>query len=533
MQHWLVAQNFCADYKFICKGATSEKGIGLDSNDLSFCYTWAPAALLDKPNAPSPKIKTALSEKQVFSVTVTTPEGDKYEDKITVLVYSLDVEIALPKIDGGAAIAEADEQTIGSQTFINIDNDDADATPDLNDNLVQGGDNELMKLKGKIKFYPDAVVALKNNEQGNDLSAGTERSLPKLVDFALLLKATKGDKNIALWKWEDKREKSSYTFTKDSMLAGTSEYFFERWIEGIEGNDVTRGTELELSLDNAANLALAPSAACAKDVVACTIVEITSVKWLGMGNGACNDEALTSKNATFEGDFLDRDTVYAATNSVRVFPDGRITGGVVSASKNKVKIEVKTKCAFALDAKIHLRAFDMDDPSQNSSIPKTDTINRPYGTNIGKLIVDPNDDDIAGTYGGGKGLIYDKHNDNRGLVNLKKFGDATGMSAKGIWSFTMPKNDSIKTGSTAFNALLFQVSEYAGDNYALFAASDSKFLDSLENYDAKDINTIMFVKGTARSLPITKGVQSDILTVWRLEYFLYRSCAEPANRTSG
>jgi hypothetical protein len=496
-QHWLNAQNFCADYKFICKGGIDEKGIGLRTNDSTFCYKWNdPDKLLNDANSPNPKIKKALDRKQEFTVKVTTPDGDLFEDKITVLVYSLDLEISLPKIDGGTAVAEADEQMVGSQTFINIDNDDADATPDLNDNLVQGGDNELMKLKGTIKFYPDIEFALKSSD------GSASKILP--------------DKNIALWKFNTKeisiaKNNTSYAFSKADLIFDplTNEFLFERWIEGIDGNDITRGTELELALDDSANSALAPSAACAKDIVACTIVEITSVKWLGMGNGALKTDNPVDTSGNFTGDFLDADTQYGATNSVRVFPDGRISGGVVGTSKNKVRIEVKTKCTMAIDAKIYLRAFDMDDPSQNKS--DIGIVNRPDG---GLLILDPNDDGIAGTYSGGGRQTYDIHNDNRALV---KYGSVPGIDANGIFSADiLASNKDITIND-------FQVSEFAGDNYQLFAANDRAHLLYLENKDDPDVGAIKDVSSGGRNLPISTGVKSNVLTVWRLLHLEYDS----------
>lgn len=425
---------------------------------------------------------------------MTTPDGELIEDQITIFVYSLDLEIYLPQIDGGAAVAEADEESVGSQTFNNIDNDDKDAIPDLNDNEVTGGDNELVKLRAKITFYPDILPAFQTPM--NDRGAYN-------VNFALHLNPIAGADNIKLWKWDYKKDKSDFIINKADLFGGGSVFFVDRYLEGIKGNDLTRGTKIRLELENQ-NTVFSPT--CGADVVALTVVEILAVKWLGMGNGALSDEAGT-KSPDFTGDYLDADTEYGATNSVRVFPDGRIEGGVVSASKNKVRIKIEMTPTAALPTKLYLRAFDMDDPSQNKK--DTGMINRPEG---GRLILDPNDDGISGTYEGGGGQTYDLHNDNRGLVNTRKYGYVNGMDSKGIFKVNISSKD------VTIND--FIVSEFAGDNYALFAASDSTHLLNFENKDSSDLDKI-YDTSKGRTLPIDKGVKSNILTVWRLLHIEY------------
>jgi hypothetical protein len=235
-----------------------------------------------------------------------------------------------------------------------------------------------------------------------------------------------------------------------------------------------------------------------------------------MDNGALADEAGTKSN-DFTGDYLDADTEYGATNSVRVFPDGRLVGGVVGTSRNTVRIKVEVKPNFAIATKVYLRAFDMDDPSQNKK--DVGIVNRPEG---GRLILDPNDDGIAGTYDGGTGLTYDMHNDNRGLVKGRKFGstfpDSSKMDVMGKFTISFPVGANVNNPDTT----KFQVSEFAGDNYVLFAASDKAHLLHLENKDELDSDTIKDVS-SGRKLPIDKGVKSNILTVWRLLHLEYDS----------
>lgn len=489
-------KDFCPDYKLLCKGEIPTAGIGYAANNPNYCYKWSPSGLLQNATVPNPVLTDALTEKTTFTVKVTTPDGELFEDQITIFVYSLDLEIYLPQIDGGAAVAEADEESIGSQTFINIDNDDKDAIPDLNDNEVVGGDNELVKLRAKITFYPDILPAFQTPT--NDRGAYN-------VNFALHLNPIAGADNIKLWKWDYKKDKSDFVINKADLIGGGSVFFVDRYLEGIKGNDATRGTKIRLELENQ-NTVFSPT--CGADIVALTVVEILAVKWLGMGNGALSDEAGT-KSPDFTGDYLDADTEYGATNSVRVFPDGRIEGGGVSASKNKVRIKIEMTPTAALPTKLYLRAFDMDDPSQNKK--DTGMINRPEG---GRLILDPNDDGISGTYEGGGGQTYDLHNDNRGLVNTRKYGYVNGMDSKGIFKVNISSKD------VTIND--FIVSEFAGDNYALFAASDSTHLLNFENKDSSDLDKI-YDTSKGRTLPIDKGVKSNILTVWRLLHLEYDS----------
>lgn len=488
--------NFCPDYLFICKDATGfSKSIGYNSNKTEYCYRWSPDNLLDNPNSPNPKINSALNSTQDFTVIITTPNGDLFKDKVTVYVYSLDLEIYSPRYKGGAMIADNEEDTKGAQTFVNLDNDDEDDKLDIDDNDVLPFDDELVKLKGKIKFYPELPTA-----------AASKGSNALIFGNFVKLNITSGADAVQLWQAESK----SISLPKPEYIIKTSEleketsgsepyYYFTVWAEAIKGHENPMATSFELSLVGDISEA---NNNCSKDKVYMTNVEIKEINWLGKGNGGTS--------APFTSDVLEEiddpsSTPTKKIKTLRVFPDGRFENGTVTASRDMVDIEIVLS-TIQENAKetVYLRAFDIDDPSQDKNSGNT-LIDMPNG----KLILDPNDEGGAGDYEGGAGLTFDEHNDNRGAVKIGnisyKWGNIDNMESDGLFQATVTTIKTIVKD--------FKVSQFAGDNYQLVASNNKDFLKSFKNLDKDDG---LMIKNTKIQEKDDIFAKSKILTVWRL-----------------
>ena len=152
------------------------------------------------------------------AITMThLPSGAKDQVKYTVL--SVDLEIYKPKVVDAAEpmIPDADEFTKGSVTFVNLDNDDNDSKFDhggaSTDDEVTGGDDELVKVKLKIKPF-------------------------SLTEGEVKLLATDGAGNIAVWTNDNKAVASAYTLGTvlnvpgDFTVDGDS-LVRTMWVEGI------------------------------------------------------------------------------------------------------------------------------------------------------------------------------------------------------------------------------------------------------------------------------------------------------------
>ena len=254
------------------------------------------------------------------------------KDVAKYTVFGALLEIHLPKVidQKESQVAEDVKLSIGSETFVNLDNDDNDGYFDGGgsvDAKVDGGDDELAKLV--LKVFP------------KDLRRGT-------VD----VEAVCGDGNVALWTTPEKEDGSGYGLgtglsvadgfaEKDGCLAKTM------WVEGVAAHTKPQGTVLRMKY--------AIEDAICDDKVAMTVVGVEQVKWKGRGN---------SINS---GDELDSDPNWPAgmeSDACRVFPGARAVGGnVESAPRDKVDVEVALTVAPPHALKLYLKSFDVDDPT--------------------------------------------------------------------------------------------------------------------------------------------------------------------------
>ena len=468
----LWAKRFCPDQVFICKDAQNSKGLGLVSNPTDkdgYCYFWTNddspiyQNLLDNLNVPNPTLKNAPLTSTTYKVTVIDDNGNKFTDEVKVFVYELKMEIYHPKVFNNGVNVLAGG--LGAQTFINIDNDDKDAEFDIDDEMVEGGDNELAKIKASIRFFGADLPTF----IGNGTSSKGGAAQPQLQNLCLQIKLTQGGNTVKMWLYDTKDTPCNYLFSLQQNQLGTEKdpsgntwKTAEAWVEGILAHSQQQEAKFQVSIvdiqesgGKQSGADISNGAGCSSAKVALTVMEVEYIKWIGMGNGGT---AVPYTSNDLECD---------ATNC-KVYPDGRYEGSSISTSKDKVKVEIKIKPAPTDAFTLFVKSFDMDDPSQNPNVVKSIIDRPPSGLLPDKLILDPNDDGIAGTYEGGQGLTYTIENDNRAKTN--KVGL---VSSNTIVSNISPSDDIFEVkflpNIAVVNTIEFIVSQFAGDNYKLYA----------------------------------------------------------------
>jgi hypothetical protein len=256
---------------------------------------------------------------------------------MTVKLYVMikaDLEIYKPAVIDSAQpmIPEADEATVGSATFVNLDNDDNDAHFDDTDDDVAGGDDELAKLTLKVKgTHPGSVIVLAGLAGGGD---------------------------VKLWKQQDKATASAYALGSSIPLADFTKvgdwFTKDLWVEGTTAQTTAFGTMFKLtqtfnSFDSS-------------DEAAIAVIGIEKVEWIGIDN-AVDDSDNLGADPNWPGGL--------APAAVRVFPDKRMffnSGSfrMDAQPRSIVDVNVTLSVAPPFAVKTYLRAFDSDDPSADA-----------------------------------------------------------------------------------------------------------------------------------------------------------------------
>lgn len=425
-----------------------------------------------------------VSQEGIYTVTVSDGScGAKASVTVIQLAASVtpDLEVYKPAVIDASEpmIPEADEDAPGkgAMTFVNLDNDDRDAIWDNEDKEVATGDDELMRLKLKV---PKPATG-------------------SAVKAAILTVSGGGSGDVKLWKSKNKlagEYTSGTTINLDKEEPG--HWTTELWLEALNAHTVQQAISLELRCGNGADCAGA-------DVVRVTNLGIQSIVWEGIGNGAAgntyNSNNLDTNDPNFSGP--------GGLSSRRVFPDRHYAG--TGPLNDKVNAVLTLSVAPVYPARIYLRTFDVDDPSENDGP------------------VDPNDRrrSLAGNYPGtGPGsivptLTYDENNDNRGTPNdapCCKFGLLEGADAEGIVAMDFPL---VGGGLSARRS--FQVSLHPGDNYRLAANGDFDFVRQLRNRDIDHSLHIADpeIRRDNGRMQLPAHYCSDVLTVWRLFHLEY------------
>jgi hypothetical protein len=488
---------------FICKDAKTSKGVGLETNPKHFCYLWETPnnALISDPTAPNPTLLTLPKASFAVTVTVFDDNGDVFVEVSNIFIYEIKLEIWQPK---WMSLNQVNLPSLSqplqiAQTFVNTDNDDNDDFFDIDDKDIPKGDNELVPIKAYLRLIGADFPTILGDETANK---GVILK-PDRIDADLL--PILGANTVKIWKAESKSilfdTYKLSTQNKDFVtetIANIEWLTFKGWIEGV----VAHTAPLQAQFGFAVGNDISADGGCNAKKVALTVAAVTSIDWIGIGNGEDNDK-YTSNDLCGKNN---------SATSCRVFPDGRFENGAVSASKDKVNIKITLSTALNDPFTLYVKSFDMDDPSQNKA--DIGVINRPpSGTLVDKLILDPNDDLKNGTYEGGQGLIYTVENDNRAT---KKIG--TMRALQGVNS-DLNNDDTFeayfKPNQKELKDIVFQVSQFAGDNYQLFAYCDKAHLQNLYNTDHLDGSKIVDLCISGKRLDCTEGI-SKVLTVWRL-----------------
>ncbi|MEM6453933.1 MAG: hypothetical protein AAF772_02450, partial [Acidobacteriota bacterium] len=398
------------------------------------------------------------------------PESKADVDKVHFCA-GFDLQIADADALGGAIVPDSKEE-IGAMTWVDLDNDDRDAHFDRDDaEGVEDGDDELSQL----------VLQLPSGATGT-----------------VKLEATQGRGRVALWTARTKNSASERYTDEGSALTLPADFvdngaFLQKvlYVEGIEASQGASDVVFELTY-TPENTATKP----VTDRVALTVLAVDDLTWRGKRNGENDDDVLgcdpnhelhndvtrasvpaddavtcTHKHKTDEGD-----------RPVRVFPGKRYENGEASLLKrSEVTLEVALNVKPPRPVTLHLRSFDVDDPSASGD--KVD----------GETGVD----------------------DNR----------MSGPTARG--RFVDGEGDRLALEITETKTPTpFEVGMQPGDNYRVATSGDRDLLDDVANDDTqlpeadrgRLIEENVFARGGAAAdaeLRDAPAWVSDTLTVWR------------------
>lgn len=504
LSNFADCQDCAGSDKFMCLGAESIQIGNPPAIGNNSCYKWFPNIGLSADNIPQPFASPSITT--TYNLVVTDDDGNIVcSGEMTVYVVDpawYDLTIYKPKVlakNNTTAIPEAIEESIGSNTFLNNDDDDADETMDISDNNVSTGDNELVKLD--ISFLNNGValneVKIKVLNGANTVKFW--RDSTKQAEF--------DPSNLIVLPFAGKNQKGTLSLYIEGIVPHNQQREVIIQIEpqypAFQGNPIDRNIPENCF-----------------DKVALTVLNVASMEWVGVGNGL---DTLTKSTVS---NTLDNDPNFPTSSGIksqRVFPDGRIESGAVSVSKDIVKLKIIFQVAPTADVEVFARAFDVDDPSSDTQF------------------IDPNDVDKDGEYAGTNNppysnpILYTKYEDNRGEVDslLKlKSGLFVGQDTFQIKQFKLPSGQ-----TTVF--LEFQVGQHPGDNYRAAVIQDSAALKQSINYDKYhdfDIYHIVSanLKSTKNKYKINE--QSPVLSVWRilhLEYDSFKKFDEKDNQIYG
>ncbi len=258
------------------------------------------------------------------------------EVKIDSVRFCGDLQITLykPKVIGisRVKISNPDEEDIGAQTFVNLDNDDGNGKFDIDDEKgMSKDDNELIEM----------VLSLPVREAGY---------------VELRLTSPSG----AVKVWKDARKTEEFDQMDKPVEAPgfleekDGEWIRHLWVEGIKPSTSQRDVKFEfLYTEEEGGKALQD------DKVTITILGIEKIELKGKENSIKDDDNL-DEDPNWPGGFGD-------LKSWRVFPGKRWDGNQpTSLARNTVDVEVTLNVKPVEPVQLVFRAMDVDDPSANS-----------------------------------------------------------------------------------------------------------------------------------------------------------------------
>lgn len=256
------------------------------------------------------------------------PGSQIYVDSLHFCGARTDLEVRRPNVLGGTVIPEAEEDTIGVQTFPNFDNDDRDDKFDFEDDDGVIGDDELVPLTMKVSPEADGEGELRV------LSGGNAVRVWATADKTSLFTPLNTPFNI-----RDVLELDPLTGDRRKRV----------WLEGIEASTEARNIRLEFTY-RPKNVG--PEE---KDAVSMTVVGVSGIVWRGRGNSENDDDTLTRDPLTPSS---------VDIPSFRVFPDRRAIGGFAEPNpRDVVAAEVTLSVKPVRPVTLYFAAYDVDDPT--------------------------------------------------------------------------------------------------------------------------------------------------------------------------
>jgi len=238
-------------------------------------------------------------------------------------------------ISGGTdtEIIESEEDTLGVQTFVNLDNDDEDSAYDYLDEDGVAGDDELVRLRLELPMNSFGKVQF--------IASGVGEAIELWDDAAKTRKFTLHNQELEV----------------EELLRATgdgSKFIRDVWVEAIKASESPGDQNFEFVFKNRRD-----NDRETRDRVVMTALGIESIEIEGDGNGfdLNNPDTLDDDpNYGFEGG--------STVRNLRVFPGKRWDNDRPQGAPNDtVKVTVTLNVEPPRPVEFRFRAFDMDDPS--------------------------------------------------------------------------------------------------------------------------------------------------------------------------
>lgn len=455
-------------------------------------------------------------------------EADASNDSCTPVEIELIAEVDLvihlpPAIDPQEGeVTQSNEATLGSITWLNIDNDDGDSLFDHDYLSPQSSDLDVSSVALGVLGDDDLIRATLRVRPSNPaMHAG----------HSLALTSNVLPDHIAVWEFPYKG--IAYTLG-DPIDVDLAKGFAENagwlekdlYVEGIVSHHDNVSPYTEVALAHSAAPFDSPLGASARVVV----VGVEEVGVAPVDNGFSPPFHVSGGGGDACPNFS---AAYPQEPSLRVFSGAR--GAMVDPAnpgpRDSVQVWVRLSVNSPYALSLYLRSFDMDDPA-------------------GGVYTDPND-------GGGGGqyewtvddpLFYTSEEDNRGHFAGVQRPAAGFLTLNGSPQTTQDADGILEVviqggiGGSSVGYAKLQVSQSPGDNYSVIASGDRGFIARLANTDAEDgINVVdPAIKDVAQGKPGTIQARSHhasaVVSVWRLLHIEYDGMDSPSgldNSVSG
>jgi hypothetical protein len=250
------------------------------------------------------------------------------------------VEARLDVSFQGQWMQDPDEYDKGAFIPVNLDDDNGNGIPDVDDPSTTQYENDLLL----IYLSMDPLCTYLEG-QGQ-----------------VKLEATSGGAKIKVWESFNRQSQVTLPATWDVGDVG-----FPLYVEGIEGSAL-KGVKLKMTYSRGGEQ-------LCEDNISITVVDVTSVEWVGVVPPGDDETNLSNDNPSSHG------------GGWRIFPGKNDPDGPIH-DKINVKATINVTMPPGMTWKVYFKPFDMDDPTQNY-----------YAEEQRVNVVDPND--TATAFNGG------------------------------------------------------------------------------------------------------------------------------------